>query len=494
MKAKRAKKAKQVVKTAEIVPVVRPQPLQQMVRLHQLNNAELTLLKNTIAKGCSDDEFAMFLWVAHKHKLDPMTRQLHPVKRNVSKHHQDEKGIWVSGEVMTIQIGIDGYRTLAARNHKDFGGVDEPEYEFEKKGDKIPTLARVRVWKKGFERPSVGIAFWDEYAPADLDNAKSFMWKKMPKHMLAKCAEALALRKGYPDLADIYTDEEMDQYQQDFTDDGRRIVLENGRTPSGLLVEGTSEQQKVLDAHLEDFQRKEKEQLAKLKDEGRLQPPKAIIPDTPLNVGSKKEKPLGTIEWHWLGEKDMAYLGGDGLGQLLDTIKSECFVQWLPQSKRNVIVVDDFQKLKDLCAAKNYRFVEIQDKPEQVPAESPAMTPSAGSRSQETERKAGPQQSPAPSAGPTIVSGHVDKVDVGMTTRNSPVRQVKLGKIFYACYSQTLHPFIDKAVGKDCSFYIDGRKNIVGIKNIGPREFDSDGRTPLIDVNEERKNTASLFQ
>lgn len=190
----------------------------------RLQKSEVELLKRTVAKGVTDDEFALFLWVAKKHKIDPMTRQLHCIKRFTSKHHQDEKGIWISGYTMSIQIGIDGYRALAGRDHGDFGGCDEPEFTFSETNKRIPEKATIRLWKKGLEHPIVGVAYWDEYAPKDLTKSEAFMWQKMPKHMLAKCAEALALRKGYPELADIYTNEEMSQTADEHTPEGRRII------------------------------------------------------------------------------------------------------------------------------------------------------------------------------------------------------------------------------------------------------------------------------
>jgi len=199
----------------------------------EFNSEQVSLLRRTIARGTSDDEFALFMWVARKHKLDPFTRQLHCVMRYNKKHHKDEKGIWVGGYQMTIQIGIDGYRMMAARDHKDFGGVDEPEYEYEE-GGQILRLARVRVWKKGFDHPTVGIAYWKEYAPTGDnfdDSGGGFMWKKMPHGQLAKCAEALALRKAYPDLSDIYTDEEMAQADSNRTPEGRVITQDSTVDP-----------------------------------------------------------------------------------------------------------------------------------------------------------------------------------------------------------------------------------------------------------------------
>ena len=178
-----------------------------------------------MARGTSDDEFALFLLVARKHKLDPFTRQLHCVKRWSKAAGKD---------VMAIQIGIDGYRAMAARSHKDYGSISEPEFEYkvggrqESKPGKNLLLARVKCWKKGLAEPTVSVAFWDEYAP-EPNSKQAFFWKQMPHGQLGKCAEALGLRKAWPDLADIYTNEEMAQADIDLSPEGREVTDLEGR-------------------------------------------------------------------------------------------------------------------------------------------------------------------------------------------------------------------------------------------------------------------------
>lgn len=154
---------------------------------------QIQLIKDTIAVGATDDELKLFLYTANKHKLDPLIRQIHFVKR---------------GGKMTIQTGIDGYRAIANRTG-DLAGIDDAIYDSE--AGKAPKKATVTVYRliKGNRIPFTATARWSEYAPP---GDQGFMWLKMPYLMLAKCAEALALRKAFPDdLAGIYTDEEMAQ-------------------------------------------------------------------------------------------------------------------------------------------------------------------------------------------------------------------------------------------------------------------------------------------
>lgn len=151
----------------------------------------LELLKRTICKDATNDEFSLFIEVAKRSGLNPFARQIHAVKR--------------SGK-MTIQTGIDGYRLIADRTGK-YAGSDDPIFDNEKQ----PTKATVTVYKivQGVRCAFTATARWDEYYPGE---SQGFMWKKMPCVMLGKCAESLALRKAFPaELSGLYTNEEMDQ-------------------------------------------------------------------------------------------------------------------------------------------------------------------------------------------------------------------------------------------------------------------------------------------
>lgn len=166
---------------------------------------KLDLIKRTVARGATDDELKLFLYQAARTGLDPLSRQIHFVKRNTGG---------------TIQTGIDGYRLIADRTRLYAGsddyrfdeGLSEYEHIQTKRGN--PTTATVTVWKivGGQRAPFTATTRWEEYYPGD---KQGFMWKKMPYLMLGKTAEALALRKAFPaELSGLYTNEEMEQAGQ----------------------------------------------------------------------------------------------------------------------------------------------------------------------------------------------------------------------------------------------------------------------------------------
>jgi phage recombination protein Bet len=163
---------------------------------------QVQLIRSQIAPKANDNELKLFLYQAQRTGLDPMARQIYAIHR------------WNSGqgkEVMTIQVSIDGFRVIAERSG-DYGGQDEPMFT-EQDGKLICCKVTVYRFKGSTRYPAaVGLAYWNEYVQTGKDGKPSGLWAKMPHTMLAKVAEALALRKAFPaDLSGLYTTEEMNQ-------------------------------------------------------------------------------------------------------------------------------------------------------------------------------------------------------------------------------------------------------------------------------------------
>lgn len=152
------------------------------------------------------DEITLFIAQVERTGLDPHSRQIYAQFRS-------SYGV----EKLSIETSIDGFRLVAERTGK-YLGQDEPLY-CDDEGNWTdtwlkktpPRAAKVTVRKVmgNLIAPTTAVAHWDEYA---VTGKAGQFWQNKPALMIAKCAEALALRKAFPqELSGLYTAEEMAQ-------------------------------------------------------------------------------------------------------------------------------------------------------------------------------------------------------------------------------------------------------------------------------------------
>ena len=213
------------------------------------------IIKRLHAPQATDEQFLMFMQICQMRNLNPVANQIHCVIRD----REESPG----EKVMTIQIGIDGFRLISERTGKykgqppmewwdplkirvkvsqlkelkEVGMIesedrvnDSPEKSDKEKlkddevyikgwvkvwdKDYNPTAARVGILKEGIELPFWGIAKFDEYAQR-INGRLSGMWGTMDSNQIAKCAEAQGHRKANPqELSGIYCDDEMPSTNQ----------------------------------------------------------------------------------------------------------------------------------------------------------------------------------------------------------------------------------------------------------------------------------------
>lgn len=210
---------------------------------------QLATIKQTVASDTNDIEFDLFIEYAKAKRLDPFSKQIIAVV-----YSKDD----AKKRKMTIIVTQDGQRVLASRCRDYRPAETEPEFVYrdELKGPTNPLgieKCTVKLWKQDNTNawhPVIGWAYWTDYAPIKtsgdafewIDTGETYQdsgkpkkrkqlkagadiskmqalddsgnWAKMPRVMLAKCANMVALRSGWPETFDgVYAEEEMEHVQ-----------------------------------------------------------------------------------------------------------------------------------------------------------------------------------------------------------------------------------------------------------------------------------------
>lgn len=178
----------------------------------------------------SDEELQLFLYVCKNKNLNPLTRQIYAMRNKEGK--------------LTFMTSIDGLRIEANRTGLYEGQVgplwcdDKGTWSDVWLGEGYPFAAKVGIYRKGFREPVWGIAKFKSYAqwkdewkngqPTGRKTLIGF-WAKGDEHMLAKCAEAIALRRAFPEdiggANALYIAEEAWAIQHDPNEETREEVL-----------------------------------------------------------------------------------------------------------------------------------------------------------------------------------------------------------------------------------------------------------------------------
>lgn len=219
----------------------------------------MDVLRNSLYPGVADGSIKLVLGYCKAAGLDPMQKPVHLVPMSV-KNAETGKYEWRD----VIMPGIGLYRTQAARSGC-YAGVSEPEFGDDETGKFGPDFTFPK-WCKVTVRRQMGNGtvvefsakeFWlENYATASKDSiTPNAMWRRRPYAQLAKCAEAQALRKAFPEIGAAPTADEMegkafDEGAPTIDHSTGEVVRESRNTGPAPLPEYPAEQ---FDKNLEGF-------------------------------------------------------------------------------------------------------------------------------------------------------------------------------------------------------------------------------------------------
>jgi len=162
-----------------------------------ITTEQIELIRKTVAKEATDDELKLYFYDCQRRGVHPLDKLIHFTKR--------------AGRYTPV-TSID-YMRSRAHESNECAGIDDAV--FNGASATLAFTAAVTVYRmvQGVRCPFTATARWTEYYPGE--GQYTGMWDKMPHTMLAKCAEALALRRAFPaQLAGLYEVSELDQAER----------------------------------------------------------------------------------------------------------------------------------------------------------------------------------------------------------------------------------------------------------------------------------------
>jgi phage recombination protein Bet len=209
------------------------------IAARNIDHATFSALSSSIFPGAMPESIALAWDYCMARKLDPMKKPCHIVPMNV-KNAKTGNYEWRD----VIMPGIAEIRITADRTGR-YAGQDAPvfgpfvEMVFGKQTHVVPDWCSVTVyrWMNGERVPFTHAEYFEEAANTMKDGSLNSMWTKRKRGQLAKCAEAGALRKAFPEESGgmIVAEEAEDQAMRDATP--RVNVAEADITPSFAKIE-----------------------------------------------------------------------------------------------------------------------------------------------------------------------------------------------------------------------------------------------------------------
>ncbi|AWM31333.1 RecT family recombinase [Hymenobacter nivis] len=171
---------------------------------------QLQLMKNTVAKGATDDEFMLFMHLAKTYGLDPFAKEIWLIKYLRAGQRPEEVAA-------TIFTSRDGYLKIASRDVQ-MDGIQSDVVCANDLLEKLPdgTVKHAYGQPRGLIIGAYALVFRKDrsraayfYAPfAEYGTGNNPTWKKYPSAMIVKVAEAMALKRAFS-ISGLVTQEEI---------------------------------------------------------------------------------------------------------------------------------------------------------------------------------------------------------------------------------------------------------------------------------------------